>query len=238
VNRNLLITEAARQGIRLSDLQLDKFQRYAEILGEWNKKVNLTAITAIDEVVCKHFVDSLTVLPLLPAGKCSLIDVGSGAGFPGVPLAIMRGDLTLTALDSLNKRLIFLQELCNDLEIGIVTVHDRAEEAARRKQYRGMYDVATARAVAALPVLCEYCLPLVRVGGHMIAMKGPDGDREADAAANAIKLLGGQLGKIEQITLDSGDGEQMERRLIRIDKIAETSDVYPRHGAKITAKPL
>jgi len=238
MNKDLLIAEAGRQDVSLSESQIDKFRRYTEMLGEWNKKVNLTAITEIDEVVCKHFVDCLTVLPLLPSGKCSLIDVGSGAGFPGVPLAIMREDLTLTALDSLNKRLVFLQELCDELGISIVTVHDRAEEASRREQHRGMYDVATARAVAALPVLCEYCLPLVKVGGHMIAMKGPDGDREADAAANAIKLLGGRLGEVKRITLDSGDGEQMERRLVRIDKIAETSDIYPRHGAKITTKPL
>lgn len=222
-------------GIVLSDEQLQKFDTYGDFLIEYNNKVNLTAITAPDEIAVKHFADSVIPLALtdIPEGA-RLIDVGTGAGFPGVALKIARPDIELTLLDSLNKRLVFLGELSEKLGQKNTLVHYRAENAGIDPNLREKFDCATSRAVAQLAVLCEYCLPLVKVGGKMIALKGGDCAAETAAAENAIKLLGGRLRKAEEYFLaDAG-----RRTLIVIDKVAPTPKKYPRQRVKINDRPL
>ncbi len=242
------LREAAQScGISLEQETAEKLDLYAQLLVEWNEKMNLTAITAPDEIVMKHFVDSLTAgLLLPPAGEepLTLVDVGTGAGFPGVPLALWRPDIRLTLLDSLNKRLVFLDTVCRELGLPAALVHARAEEAGRRKDLRERFTVATARAVAALPTLCEYCLPLVKPGGSFIAMKGPSGPEEAAASANALSRLGGEIGEVRQLQLpsageDAADGDaSASRTLILLRKISPTPAAYPRASAKIAKQPL
>ena len=228
--------EAQSCGISLEQETAEKLDIYARLLVEWNEKMNLTAITAPGEIVTKHFVDSLTAGVLLPAAgeePLTLVDVGTGAGFPGVPLALWR-----------NKRLVFLETVCRELELPVTLVHARAEEAGRRKDMREHFAVATARAVAALPTLCEYCLPLVRPGGCFIAMKGPSGPEETAASSNALSRLGGKIDEIRQLRLPSACEDTAEseasasRTLILVRKISPTPAAYPRVSAKIAKQPL
>lgn len=227
---SLLLRERA-----LSEAAAGRFVRYAQLLAQWNEKMNLTAITEPEQVVIRHFADSLTLLDAceIPAGA-KVIDVGTGAGFPGVPLKIVREDINLTLLDSLAKRLTFLSEVTRELGLEARLVHDRAEEGGRRPELRGQFDVACARAVAALPVLCEYCLPFVKKGGCFVAMKGPDCKAEIDSARRAIGLLGGELEQVQELSLPDGSG----RTLVVVRKTAQTPAQYPRHGAKIAKSPL
>ncbi len=225
-------------GAPLTMGQLVKLDKYAELLVEWNEKMNLTAITAPDEMLVKHFVDSLTASPYLPQGAFSLIDVGTGAGFPGVPLGIWRPDCDLTLLDSLNKRLIFLEALCEAVGVKATRVHARAEEGGQKAALREQFDVATARAVAALPVLCEYCLPFVKVGGVFLALKGPDADNEVAASANALAKLGGRVREVVALTLPDTDGGVLERRLVVVEKVSPTPAKFPRPSAKMAKQPL
>ena len=236
-DRQLLKDKAQSINVSLNEEAVNRFEIYAKMLIEWNQKVNLTAITEPEQIITKHFIDSLTLVPYLPSNSFSLIDVGTGAGFPGIPLAIIRGDMKLTLLDSLNKRLLFLNELCGKLKIPAEIIHARAEEAGRKLDMREKHDIATARAVASLPVLCEYCLPFVKVNGKFIAMKGPEGEEEAKSSDNAIKLLGGKINQIEKITLEDKE-EKLKRRLIIIRKVSSTNSKYPRNSAKIAKQPL
>lgn len=241
IDKELLSRCAAPYGVEVPAELADKLDIYARLLVEWNEKMNLTAITDPVGVTVKHFADSLTAAPLLPTGKFSLIDVGTGAGFPGVPLALYRPDCRLTLLDSLNKRLIFLEAVCKELALPVTLIHARAEEGGRKADLRERFDVATARAVAALPTLCEYCLPFVKVGGRFIALKGPDAGREQEEAARAVSLLGGKVTAADTLTLPAtaeAGVEPMERRLLRIDKVRPTPPAYPRQSAKIAKKPL
>ncbi len=225
---------AAEYGFDLTAHQLEQFDLYARLLVEWNEKMNLTAITQPRDIVIKHFLDSILALKAveLPQGA-SLVDVGSGAGFPSVPMLILRPDLKLTLLDSLNKRLIFLEALLQELGLEATRLHARAEEAGKGAQ-RQQFDCATARAVAQLNKLCEYCLPLVKEGGTFLALKGADAQAEADAAAKAIKLLGGSLQEAKAYTLPDGD----KRALLVIKKISQTPPKYPRPSAQISKAPL
>ena len=197
--------------------------------------MNLTAIVEPQAIVIRHFLDSVSLLNAveLPQGA-SLIDVGTGAGFPAVPLKIVREDLHITLLDSLQKRLGFLRAVSEALALPMETVHLRAEEGGRQKALREQFDFAAARAVAALPVLCEYCLPYVRVNGCFVAMKGSDCADEIASAKNAIGQLGGKLESTREEALEDGSG----RTLIVIRKIKETPAAYPRQSAKIAKKPL
>ena len=219
----------------LTALQARQFEDYLQFLITYNQNVNLTAITEPEEIRVKHFEDSLALLDLVDfAPESSLIDVGSGAGFPGIPLLIARPDLKVTLLDSLNKRVVFLQQLCARLDIspdGIL--HDRAEEAGRRAGLRESFDFAAARAVAELSALCEYCLPFVKTGGRFLAMKGPDCGREVQSAQKAVSLLGGT---VEQV-LDYKVGGN-SRTLVVIRKTGKTPERYPRHAAKMAKNPL
>ena len=197
--------------------------------------MNLTAITEHDEVYNKHFYDSLTILKALGDLKdITLCDVGSGAGFPSIPLAIVRSDINVTIIDALNKRINFLNDLSKYLELDNVSAyHERAEEYQKKK--RNSFDVVTARAVARLNVLAELCLPLTKVGGYFIAMKGQGGKEELDEASNAIKVLGGSLDKIIEVDLPDNVGK---REIIIIKKIKPTNNKYPREFKKIKERPL
>ena len=231
----MLKSGAAAMHIELTDTQLAQFDLYASLLVEWNQKMNLTAITDPEGIVVKHFLDSLSFLSCVKVPKnASLIDVGTGAGFPAVVLKIARPDLRITLLDSLNKRLLFLQEVSKQLGLPMTTVHARAEEGGRNPQLRQKFDFATARAVAALPVLSEYCLPFVKKGGAFVAMKGPGGETELADAQKAIRTLGGKAEETHLHTLDDGSS----RTIIVIRKIAPTPPAYPRAGGKIAKYPL
>ena len=221
--------------IEISDSQLSQFEKYAELLKEWNEKMNLTAITDDDGIAVKHFIDSIAVLKFHDLkNNEKVIDIGTGAGFPGIPLKIMRPEIRLTLLDSLNKRLVFLEEVCKNLALHTELIHARAEEYSLKPAYREQYDTAISRAVANLPALCEYCIPYVKVGGTFVSMKGPDGEKELEAAENAIKLLGAKKENICQTILP----DESERTIITIKKIKNTPSKYPRRGQKINKSPL
>lgn len=222
-------------GMALTAQQSDYFNTYGKFLLEYNEKVNLTAITDPDEIAIKHFADSVLPLALTEiAPGASLIDVGTGAGFPGVPLKIMRPDIALTLLDSLNKRLKFLEELSALIGQHNAFVHARAETAGADEALRGRFDYATSRAVAQLAVLCEYCLPLLKVGGKMLALKGPDCTAEIAAAKKAVEVLGGSVVAVREYAL----ADQGQRTLIVIEKIKNTPKKYPRQRVKLNEKPL
>lgn len=215
----------SKLGMELAQTQLEQFGLYYELLTEWNKKMNLTRITEEREVAVKHFADSLTVLKCcnIPQGA-SIIDVGTGAGFPGIPLKIARPDIKLTLLDSLNKRLVFLREVCGVLNIEAEILHLRAEEGGRRAEHRERYDAAVSRAVARLNVLSEYCLPYVKKGGLFIAMKGPDAGEEISEGETAVERLGGKIEDVAQFCLPDGSG----RTMVVVRKERHTPGEYPR----------
>ena len=232
---DLLINGAKQLGIDLTEKQVDQFRQYRTLLLEWNQKINLTGITDPDEVLTKHFLDSMTPLHLIKQ-NATVIDVGSGAGFPGLVMKIARPDLQVTLLDSLNKRLIFLNDVMEKLELdGVQTVHSRAEDGGKNKAMREMFDVATARAVAALGTLCEYCLPYVRVDGLFLAMKGPLADEEIAGAHGAISILGGKLDRVIQTDIP---GTDLRHNVVMIKKIRQTPAKYPRNAAKMAKSPL
>lgn len=224
-----------KNGFHLTEEHIEKLNIYEKLLLEWNNKINLTAITDSEGIAVKHFYDSLTPLMYVNIPKnAKVIDVGTGAGFPSVPMAILRPDLSFTLLDSLNKRLVFLEEVCKALDINAQLVHMRAEDAANNPEYREKFDVSISRAVAALPVLCEYCIPFVRKKGMFIAMKGSQADNELDESQNAIKVLGAEHENTVKINLPDGS----ERNIIVIRKKNFTPQAYPRHGSKISKKHL
>ncbi len=225
-------------GVESEERMLGLLEAYAEFLIDYNEKVNLTAITAPEEIAVKHFADSLSLLPAIaPEQGARIADVGAGAGFPSVPLLTARPDLKITMIDSSNKRVTFLRLLMERLglaEKGSEAVHMRAEEAGTAPEHREKYDFAVARAVANLRELSEYCLPLVKLGGTFAAMKGADVDEELSGAEKAIALMGGSVEQVKRFILPNGDG----RSIILIKKISQTPAKYPRPSAKIAKKPL
>lgn len=232
---NITAEFAEKSGFHLKKEQIEKLDLYAEMLLEWNEKINLTAITDSEGIAIKHFYDSLTPLWYLNIPKnARVIDVGTGAGFPSIPMAIVRPDLRFTLLDSLNKRLNFLNEVCTRLDIKAELVHMRAEDAAQKAEYRESFDVAVSRAVAALPVLCEYCIPFVKKNGMFIAMKGSKAEEELEISKNAVSTLGAAVEKTVKISLP----DDSERNIIVIRKKNYTPKAYPRHGSKIAKKSL
>lgn len=233
IDKNRLEAKCAALGIVLTGPMLDALDQYAEILVEYNQKVNLTAITDPEGIEDKHFADSL-LLANLPETAGKLVDVGTGAGFPGVVAKIFKPELQLTLMEPTGKRVEFLKYVCAQLGLsGVEFAKERAEEAAR-KVWREQFDVATARGVAALPILSEYCLPLVKVGGVFLAMKGPGAAEELAESGAALKKLGGKGSGVAEFHLPGGD----VRNIIRIKKISQTPPVYPRNGGKIAKSPL
>lgn len=237
MNEEKFIQALAKKNIQLSEKQLQQFDRYFSLLVEWNQKINLTAITEHDEVYLKHFYDSLVPLWWVEIPEAAkVVDVGAGAGFPSIPIKIIRPDIQLTIIDSLNKRINFLNELVADLGLtGVEAVHARAEEAGQDQAYRGQYDLATARAVASLNILVELCLPFVKKGGHFIALKGQDAHNELIEAKRAISLLGG---KFEEEFHETLPQEESYRAIIDIRKTLDTPNKYPRRPGKPNKQPL
>ena len=235
IDRGMLAGYAAALGISLQEAELEQFDLYAQLLVEWNQRINLTAIVKPEEIVVKHFIDSLTLLKAVELPQnAAVIDVGTGAGFPSVPIKIVRPDLRLTLLDSLNKRITFLKELSAALGQENLCIHSRAEEAGRNPAYREKYELATARAVAHLRELSEYCLPFVKAGGCFAALKGGEPEEELRESQHAIALMGAGLEK--SIPFELPDGSR--RSILILRKISQTSTKYPRPSAKIAKNPL
>lgn len=222
-------------GIELKEEDVKKYFQYMKLLLEWNENINLTAITEMDDVILKHFVDSMTVLKYIDENS-RLVDVGTGAGFPGIPIAIMKPDVKVTLLDSLNKRILFLNEVVEKLDLkNVKTVHGRAEDFGNDKYNRESFDIAVSRAVANLCTLVEYLLPTIKFSGKCICMKGPDAEQEIEDAKFAIKELGGKIEKVEKLTLPDSD---IERTIIIIRKVKETPKNYPRKAGTPSKTPL
>lgn len=235
INYELLQSEAKKIGVDLGEYGADRFDSYAERLVRWNEHVNLTAITEPDDIVIKHFIDCLYIMKYVAfKSNEKLVDVGTGAGFPGMPLLIANPDLDVTFVDSMEKRIGFLRDVLKNIGLTGTRIHERAEVVGKDGEYREKFDYATARAVAPLNVLCEYCLPLVKVGGLFVSLKGSSGMEELKAAENAINVLGGEVAKAVEYQLPNGDG----RSIIIIRKISQTPTKYPRKSKKIDTKPL
>lgn len=235
VNTNLLVSDAEKLGISLTDEQIKLFEKLAELLVEQNKTMNLTAITDPDGIAVKHFADSISALSAYDfAENAKVLDVGTGAGFPSIPLLIARPDLEMTMIDSTAKKLKYVASTVETLGLTAEVLHTRAEEAGQSKQYREKFDIVCSRAVAALNVLCEYCLPFVKVGGVFLAMKAAKAQEEIADARNAIKTLGGKIVAEKSFSLSDGG----ERTIVVIKKISQVPPKYPRVSAQIAKKPL
>lgn len=222
-----------KNGILLDDVMLDRFDTYAELLVEWNKKMNLTAITEPQEIEVKHFLDCLMLTKFYDLEKVSTaVDVGAGAGFPSMPILIYKPEIEFTLLDSLDKRLTFLSAVNNELGLNAKLIHSRAEASGQDENFRECYDMATARAVAPMNVLAEYCIPFVKKGGAFVALKGSNDD--ISQAGDAIKVLGGEIESNVSYMLNDSE----PRTIAVIRKISQTPTQYPRKTKKISVKPL
>lgn len=227
--------KAQEIGYTLQEEQLEQFFTYKELLIEWNKKMNLTAIEQEEDIITKHFIDSLSIATYIP-DSTKVIDIGTGAGFPGIPLKILKKDLSITLLDSLNKRISFLEEVIRNLSLeNIQAVHARAEELAHKEEYREQYDIAVSRAVAPMHTLLEYMLPYVKIGGKCICMKGPNLQEESKDLQNCLETLGGKIEKIEEIVLPE---TEIKRNIMLIKKENKTPKKYPRNPGMPSKKPL
>lgn len=244
INESFLFDLFKNNGITLTKRQLCQFLEYYDLLVEWNEKINLTAITDFEEVCLKHFLDSASIINAFSSydemidffSNKSLADIGTGAGFPGIPLKILIHDLSVTLIDSLDKRVKFLNIVIDKLGLdNICAIHGRVEDLAVDLTYREQFDFSTARAVAALPVLCEYCIPFVKVGGSFIAYKSEKANEEISVSKNAIDILGGRFIKNVSFDLFSTDNK---RDILFIEKINSTPDKYPRKAGKPVKKPL
>lgn len=235
--REILRSGALQLGVSLDDRQVGLFDRFTELLLEWNEKFNLTGITEPEEIAVKHHLDSLSLLCVTtPAQKCTLIDIGTGAGFPGIPLKIARPDLRLTLLDSVRKKLTFLETAINELHLDDVElVHARAEDLGRQPGYREYFDMAVSRAVSRLNTLAELCMPFCRVGGEFVAYKGPDIRDELSEASKAIHILGGDEPSARSINLPP-DG--LRRTLVVVRKSRPTPRAYPRKAGIPERQPI
>ena len=224
-------------GLELSDKQIEQFSKYYDILVEWNKVMNLTAITEKEDVIIKHFADSLLLSKYKDLHEnIDVIDVGTGAGFPGIPLKIAFPELNITLMDSLNKRLKFLDEVIDELGLqDIHTVHSRAEDGGRNKDLREKFDLCVSRAVANLSSLSEYCMPFVKVGGYFVPYKSGDIEEELAQAKKAVAILGGEIENVTGFELPGGEGS---RSLIKIKKMKPISAKYPRKAGLPGKEPL
>lgn len=220
--------------IELTEKQIDDFYKYMQGILEWNTKINLTAITEEKMFIVKHFVDSLTINKYIKDYK-SLIDIGTGAGFPGIPLKIVNSNMKITVIDSINKKLNVIRDLSNKINFkNLEIIHTRAEDLAQDKKYRESYDIATTRAVSNLSTIVEYMLPFVKVNGLAICMKGPNFKEEVEDARKAIQILGGKIEKIESLNV----GNELERNIIIIKKVKNTPNKYPRKAGIPRKEPI
>lgn len=235
-NLNELLRQGAKEySVDLDDGQISQLLMYKDILKEWNEKINLTAIEEDKDIIIKHYIDSLSILPLLQNKNISIIDVGTGAGFPGIPIKIAFENMAVTLLDSLDKRVKFLNEVIAKLGLrDIRTIHGRAEDYGVKPEYREKFDVSTARAVANLPVLLEYCLPFVKIDGIFVAMKGSSTD-EIENSRKALEILGGKIEEVKEFELPFSD---MKRNIIVVRKLRQTPTKYPRKAGKPSKEPL
>ena len=233
----LIIKKLENEGITITLEQCDKLYRFYEMVTEKNKVMNLTAITDYEEFVIKHFVDRLMITKVMDmTGTMTVLDIGTGAGFPGVPIKIVYPETKVLLLDSLNKRLNFLNEVIEELDLkDIATIHSRAEELQAKGEYRENFDLCVSRAVSALPTLSEYCLPYVKLGGKFIAYKATGADEEIEASKTAIRVLGGEIKETTHFTIKDTD---YIRVLISIEKVKNTPKKYPRSGGKPSKNPL
>lgn len=215
----------------------NKFMQYKDMIKDWNEKINLTAIVEDEQIVKKHFIDCIKIFKCSPLKEAkNIIDIGTGAGFPGIPIKIIKSDINVVLLDSLNKRINFLNEVINKIELkNISTIHGRAEDFSRKLEYREKSDVAVSRAVANLAVLSELCIPYVKVGGYFVAMKGPSVEEEIKDGKNAVSILGGKIEDIIKIEIEDSD---LNHNLVVIKKIKETPKAYPRKAGTAMKKPL
>ena len=230
-----LLDLAKKINVNLDNNQIEQFNKYMELLLDWNEKINLTAITEKEDIIIKHFVDSLTCLKYIEENK-NIVDIGTGAGFPGIPVSIANNNISVTLVDSLNKRINFLNEVINEINLkNTEAIHARAEEFGQDNKYREKFDYCVSRAVANLSVLVEYMLPLVKIGGKCICMKGPDIEEELSNSKFAIKELGGKIETIDEFVLPDTD---IKRNIIIIKKEKETPEKYPRKAGTPAKQPL
>lgn len=234
--KNLLFNGFNEIGIKVDDKLMDSFIKYKDILLDWNQRINLTTIIDEKEIAVKHFIDSIIVLKYINLSNKKIIDVGTGAGFPGLPLKIVNESINITLLDSLNKRINFLDEIIHHLNLkNVELIHGRAEEFGVNSKYREKFDYCVSRAVANLQVLCEYCLPFVAIGGYFISLKGPKVEAEIDDAKKAISILGGKLEKVGKVLLPFSD---ISHSIIFIKKINQCPSNYPRKSGKPSKEPI
>lgn len=230
----VLKEELKENKIEVNEIQIDNFYNYMNGILDWNEKVNLTAITDERMFIVKHFVDSLTISKYVADNK-SLIDIGTGAGFPGIPLKIMNENLNVTLIDSVNKKLNVIRDIVSNLNLkNLEIIHTRAEDLANNIKYREMYDVATTRAVSNLTTITEYMLPFVKMNGYAICMKGPNFKEELEEAKKAIEILGGKLENVESLNV----GNDLERNIIIIKKVKHTPKNFPRGKGKPLKEPI
>lgn len=233
-----LMKEASNEaGLELTETQYEGFIKYMRLLQEWNEKINLTAITEDEEIIKKHFIDCIKAFKSEEIRNAkTIIDVGTGAGFPGLPIAIMNPNCEVTLLDSLNKRINFLNLVVKELNLkNVKTIHSRAEDGARNKDLREKFDIATSRAVANMAVLSEFCLPYVKTNGHFVALKGPAVDDELKDAEKAIKTLGGEFKSVIEIEIEDTD---LKHNIVEVKKIRQCPKIYPRKAGTVNKDPI
>ena len=223
--------------IQYNDEQIEQFRSYYELLTEWNKKINLTAINGYEDVVRKHFIDSILICSLLDINKdIRIIDVGTGAGFPGIPIKILNPDCRIVLLDSLNKRVRFLETVVDELGLdNVECIHGRAEDVSREKKYRSSFDLSVSRAVANLSTLCEYCIPFLKKGGMFVSYKSDKADDEINGSENAVRTLGSEITSVKEITLPETD---IVRKFVMITNKKQVSNIYPRKAGIPAKDPL
>ncbi|WP_416175716.1 16S rRNA (guanine(527)-N(7))-methyltransferase RsmG [Clostridium sp.] len=232
---NIMEKHCLDLGLNFDLEKYNKFKKYMDLLQTWNKKINLTSIKENEQIVKKHFIDSINAFQFLPLrNSSSIIDIGTGAGFPGIPISIMKPDIKIVLLDSLSKRVNFLNEVIESIDLkNTSAIHSRAEDAARRNEYRECFDISISRAVGNLSVLSELCIPFVKLNGYFIAMKGPAVSDEIEESKNAISILGGKIEDIIKVR-----DNELNHNLVIIKKVKNTPSKYPRRAGIVSKKPL
>lgn len=234
---DIMNTACENVGLSFDKEKYNNFMQYKNMIQFWNSKINLTAITEDDQIIKKHFIDCIKMFKFSPLKEAvNIIDVGTGAGFPGIPMKIAKPELNVILLDSLNKRINFLNEVTSKLQLNdVTTIHGRAEDFSRKNEYREKSDAAVSRAVANLAVLSELCIPYVKVGGYFVAMKGPSVEDEIKEGKNAVSILGGKIEEVIKVEIEDSD---LNHNLVIIRKIKETPKTYPRKAGTASKKPL